>query len=526
MHEVVEKHAKERPDNHAIQYFDKTITYRELHDLTLRFAAGLASIGVGEGDVVGVHLPNTPQYVIALAAISHIGAIGTGLSQLLSPPELAYQIADSGACAVLTLDIHLPTVFQKMERPECLKTIIATGMADHMGAETVSSAQPSEDYVSYLALLDKDITPVPAVQRDGNSVYMIQYTGGTTGRPKGAQLSARALMTNPLLAANPPFDHGEEIIVSTFPMFHVAGLTALLWFIQSGGCGAIVPDPRDIPQICKYINTLKPTRIAAVPALYQMLLADPDFRSSDFSRLKVAGSGAAPMPPSVLEDLIEVVGEGTFSDVFGMTETGPCYTTHPPSRYKKGSVGLPVPGGLVRIVDVETGTQTMPIGEPGEICSAGPQLMNGYLNLPEETDHALREHDGHIWMHSGDVGYMDEEGYLFLCDRAKDMLNVGGFKVFSVEVESKLNKLSFIDNCAIIGKTDPKRPGNDIVTLFVQASPGRSDHDEMKQAIIEFSKEQMAPYKCPKEIQFIDAIPLTPVGKIDKKKLRADLNLD
>ena len=526
LHEVVAKHASERPDSIAIQFFSAVISYRELHELSQRFAAGLVSMGIGEGDVVGVHLPNTPQYVITLTALSHIGAMGTGLSQLQSPSELAFQIADSSTSALLTLDVNLPAIKQAGDMPECLKSIIVTGVTDHLNTAPHPEGDGADGYIPYLSLLSEDLPAVEPVKRSVDDTFMIQYTGGTTGRPKGAQLSARALMTNPLLSAIPPFDVGNEVVVSTFPMFHVAGLSALLWFIQSGGCGAIVPDPRDIPQVCRYINALKPTRIAAVPALYQMLLLDPDFRNADYSGLRVAASGAAPMPPSVLEDLISVVGEGKFSDVFGMTETGPCYTIHPPSHYKKGSVGLPTPGALVRIVDVETGTKTLPLGEPGEICAAGPQLMNGYLNLPDETHQALREYDGHIWMHSGDVGYMDEDGYIFLCDRAKDMLNVGGFKVFSVEVESKLNRLSFIDNCAIIGKKDKDRPGNDIVTLFVQASSDGGAPDEMRSAILDYCKVEMAPYKCPKEIQFIDAIPLTPVGKIDKKKLRADLHLD
>ena len=211
------------------------------------------------------------------------------------------------------------------------------------------------------------------------------------------------------------------------------------------------------------------------------------------------------------------------SDIFGMTETGPCHTTNPVKAPKIGSVGLPCAGAKIRIRDVETGTKDMPLGEIGEICSAGPQLMKGYLGLPEESARAMREIDGERWMFTGDVGYMDDEGYVFLCDRAKDMLVVGGFKVFSVEVEDKLSALPMVAGSAVIGTPDKRRPGNDIVNLYVALSPEYRGQDEaaLRAELTSWIRENMAAYKVPKQIIFIDAIPLTPVGKIDKKKLRA-----
>jgi long-chain acyl-CoA synthetase len=195
---------------------------------------------------------------------------------------------------------------------------------------------------------------------------------------------------------------------------------------------------------------------------------------------------------------------------------------HPTTRYKEGSVGIPVPGADVRIVDVETGTRILPPGETGEIITSGGHVMQGYLNLPAETAKALREMDGRLWMYSGDVGYMDDEGYVFVCDRAKDMLIVGGYKVFSVEVEDKLKGLPGIAQCAIIGYPDRHRPGNEVVNLFVERTPGHdATNDALRDAIAAFCRETMAPYKVPKRIHVIDAIPLTPVGKIDKKALRA-----
>ncbi|MEM7731046.1 MAG: AMP-binding protein [Pseudomonadota bacterium] len=220
--------------------------------------------------------------------------------------------------------------------------------------------------------------------------------------------------------------------------------------------------------------------------------------------------------------LSAVIGAGKVSDVFGMTETGPCHVAHPVSRYKLGSVGVPMPGTTLKIMDVETGTREMPVGEPGEIATSGPQVMTGYLGLPEESARALREIDGARYMFTGDVGYLDEDGYVFLCDRAKDILVVGGFKVFSVEVEDKLKAHPDVAESAVVGAPDEKRPGNDIVHLFVQRAPGSEGDDaDAETRIRDWIRANMAPYKVPRKIHFLPEIPLTPVGKIDKKKMRA-----
>ena len=332
-------------------------------------------------------------------------------------------------------------------------------------------------------------------------------------------------MYNPVQAATAEDSWiiGSEVIATPFPMFHIAGLSGFLGGIIAAGHVLLIPDPRNLEVFCGLLKKFPPTRLGAVPALYQMMVGSDDFKSVDFSRLKVARSGAAPMPNAVYEDLRAIIGDGVFADAFGMTETSPCYTVHPPARYKPGSVGFPMPSASVRIVDTEDPTKEMPLGEPGEICTAGPQVMKEYLNLPDETANSLREYDGKIWMHTGDVGYMDDEGYIFLCDRAKDMLIVGGYKVFSVEIEDKLKSLPTIEVCAIIGKPDENRPGNDIVTLFVQPTDPSANQEAMSEEIINYCREHMAAYKVPKQVKFVDAIPLTAVGKIDKKLLRAQL---
>lgn len=265
-----------------------------------------------------------------------------------------------------------------------------------------------------------------------------------------------------------------------------------------------------------------PTRLAAVPSLYQMLITCPAVAAVDFSRLKSAVSGAAPLAGDDRRKIEAVIGSGILSDVFGMTETGPVHVCNPPMRSKPTSVGIPVPGADTRIVDLETGTREMPVGEAGEIITSGPQVMKGYLNLPDESAKAMRVWQGKTWMYTGDVGYTDDEGYIYLCDRAKDMLIVGGFKVFSVELEDKLQALDCIASSAVIGTADEKRPGNDIVNLYVELTPAarERDPDEVKAEILAYCRDNMAPYKIPKAIVILDRMPLTAVGKLDKKALR------
>jgi long-chain acyl-CoA synthetase len=260
----------------------------------------------------------------------------------------------------------------------------------------------------------------------------------------------------------------------------------------------------------------------AVPTLFKMLLQNPKFHQVDFSGLKMAVTGAAPLTSGDRRKVEAVIGKDKLCDAFGMTETSPVYIVNPPHRLKPTALGIPVPGADVKIMDVETGTKEMPIGEPGEIVTAGPHVMKGYLNLPEESAKAMREFAGKTWMYTGDGGFRDDEGYVTISDRAKDMLIVGGFKVFSVELEDKLNNLDFVANSAIIGVADEARPGNDIVTLFVELMPANvgDQQDTLTEEITAYCRENMSPYKVPKQIHFIDTIPLTNIGKIDKKMLR------
>lgn len=520
----IEHHASVRPESPAIWYVARSLSYAEFNQHANRLANAFLSMGLNKGDVVGIHMPNIPQYPIALAALSKIGAIGSGVSPLLAPPEIAYQIKDANMSALITLSDLSTAVANMPQTPSCLKTVIITGAMDHLAPAPFDLVSVEGcDVKSYLSLTETASDVFEAVDVDWNDTFMLQYTGGTTGRPKGAMLSHRNVMYNTLqTSALSEMKTGEEVFLSAFPMFHIAGLSMALNSGRNGGMMILVPNPRDTDFICDQLEKNPPSILAAVPALLDMLVANPKFSTLDFSKLRTALTGAAPLTRSSYDAVSAIIGEFKLADIFGMTETGPCYTTNPPGRYKLGSVGIPLPKVNVRIRDVETGTKDMPYGEPGEVVCSGPQVMKGYLNLPNETANSLRDIDGDRYMFSGDIGYMDEEGYIFLCDRAKDMLNVGGFKVFSVEVEDKLCGMDEIALCAIIGTEDKARPGNDIVNLFVELTPDYKDanKDELQTSIINYCRENMSSYKVPKKIHFIDAIPLTAVGKIDKKALR------
>ena len=527
--DYMEEHARIRPDTPALYYFSRSWTFAQVNAEANKLANALRDLGIGRGDVVGFHMPNIPQYYLGLAAVSKLGATGSGVSPLLAPPELAHQISDAKIKVLMSFEALGPAV-TAMTTPDCLETVMICGARDTLDAPDVALPSISDvKTVSFNDAMQDKSAEFETVKVKPTDTFMIQYTGGTTGKPKGAMLSHRTLLHNPVqaLALLPEYQIGDETFVTAFPLFHIAGLCFGLMSVLTGGSYECLPDPRDTDRICDVLKLRPVTRFAAVPALYDMLVANPKFAESDFSRILMACSGAAPMTKSTLDAVTNLIGKPVMTDIFGMTETGPCHTSNPVSAPKVGSVGLPCAGAKIRIRDVETGEQDMPIGEIGEICSAGPQVMKGYLGLPGESARALRDIDGEQWMFTGDVGYMDEDGYVFLCDRAKDMLVVGGFKVFSVEVEDKLASLPMVAGSAVIGTPDTKRLGNDIVNLYVALSPdyrGR-DEDELRTELIAWIRENMAAYKVPKKITFIDAIPLTPIGKIDKKKLRADARL-
>lgn len=535
--DYIETHARQYPGNAAIEYLGITLTYVQLDALANRLANRLQKLGVTAGDVIGVHLPNTPQYLITLTAAAKLGAIISGVSPLLAPAEIIHQVNDAQIKVLISLDqLYNNAVAPAQGQVPTLKAVLVTGPIDALPGwkqwlaytlKKVPKVTPKPmSGVSVLSFWP-EMQRAPATRvytkvRYDDTIY-IQYTGGTTGKPKGAELTLRNMFSNARQGeAFAPYEQGVETLASAFPYFHMAGLALALLGLQMGARLLVAPDPRNVTMLCQMMQKFPPTILANVPTLYQMLTEHPEFKKVNFTGLKMALSGAAPFPTELIHQLEALIGQGKLCEVYGMTETSPLITCNPGKRPKIGSVGLPVVGTDVKIVDVETGTREMPLGEPGELIASGPQVMKGYRHLPEASAKSLREFDGKVWMYTGDIAKMDEEGYITICDRSKDMLIVGGFKVFSVEVEGKLAELDFVELTAVIGEPDAKRPGNDIVHLYVQLKSEAKGQDpkSLEDKILGFCRENMSPYKVPKFVHFIDALPLTPVGKLDKKALR------
>jgi long-chain acyl-CoA synthetase len=525
------------PQKTALAYMGAEIPFADLDRYANRFAHMLLASGLEKGDVVGINLPNIPEYVIAWLGTLRAGCVVSGVSPLLSEEEMAYQLADSDARALVTLDaIFAGRLVKIHQRLPQLKLVVAAGIGGFLpgikrflgklfkkiptGAVTPLAGKTVHlmgDIIKPGAFPDTD----PGIAVTPDDIAYIQYTGGTTGLPKGAMLSHRNAVADLLIVQRwLGWKPGQGLALSGFPFFHIAGLFFNENCIYLGWTQVLVPNPRDTDHICGELARYQPTTIVNVPSLFQMLLANPRFKTLDHSRVECCICAAAPFPPESQKDLEDVVGKGKLLEVYGMTETAPLTTMNPAAGKKKlGSIGLPLINTELKIVDPGTGAP-VPLGEAGEICVRGPQVMVGYYKKPDETARAI-DKDG--FMHTGDVAVMDTDGYLRIVDRTKDMVIVSGFKVFPKKVEEVLAEHPAVDMVAVVGIANPLRPGSELVKACIQKTPGFSfqgGDEALKADIVQFAKEKLAPYEVPKEIEFLEALPLTTVGKIDKKQLR------
>ena len=536
--DMLEKGLKFRPEIAAFYFLGITFTYKKLDQLSMRFASYIRQQGCNPGDVVGINLPNVPQYVIALAGALRAGCVVTGVSPLLVPKEMAYQLNDSGAKALVTLDAIYENRVQKIKDDIPKVTcIITTNIADYLPSYKrilgkVTKKVPSgkvepikgKEVTSFKAALANTLPDISKTSVKTDDTCLIQYTGGTTGMPKGAVLTHGNMVAN-LTQGIQWLDlkMAGGTVCSGFPYFHLAGLYFGMVSMAMVFTQCLIPDPRNTKNICKEIAAHRPSMMLMVPSLYQMLMDDPAFSKIDFSSCNACISGASPFSKEAINALEAIIGKDKVVELYGMTEASPIITMNPLRGKKKiGSVGVPLQSTLVKLVDVETGKNEVPTGEVGEIIVHGPQVMKGYHNKPEETANTLREFQNATWLYTGDVASMDEDGYFSIADRTKDMLIVSGFKVFSREVEEVLSEYKAVELCAIIGIKNPERPDSQIVKAVVQLSKEAQGkgQDVIKKEILEHCKENLAPYKVPKVIVFTDAIPLTAVGKVDKKVLR------
>ena len=526
--DLIEQTASEYPDRPAFHFFDATWSFGMLSEYGDRFARALDEHGLQKGDVLGINLVNSPQYLIAVIGALKAGVIISGVSPLNTANEMAYQLSDLDAKAVLTMDYlfeeRLAGVVGDLGN---LDIIIVTSLFDFVQ----ETCQPQKVYnmankaiFSLKELVSHSPADPPRADITTDDVCFIQYTGGTTGSPKGAVLSHANVVANiTQLGGWFKTERGKEVILYGFPMFHIAGLLHAVHSLAFAMTLVLISNPRDTEHIIRELARYHPTFMANVPSLYLMLLQEQDFHKLDFSGLQICMCGAAPFPVEKVKELEGVVGSNKLSEAYGMTETGPLLTANPKEGLKKaGSAGIPLPSTRLKLVDLNMGLIEVPIGEEGEIIASGPQVMRGYHKKPEETDYALREHNGEYWMHTGDVAIMDEDGFFFIVDRAKDMINVAGYKVFSSEVEHVLSEHPAIELCALVGIPDPERPGSESVKLVVQKKQSYQDvpKNHIREELIAFARENLAAYKIPKVIEFVESMPLTSVGKVDKKVLR------
>ena len=538
---MLKRTIKNYPDSLCYDFQGSCATFSEAEKLINSFANFLVENGVKKGDRVAINLPNLPQFIVALLGTFCAGCVVSGINFLLSSHEITYQLKDCGAVVIITLDsFYEENVREALQSGETdVKIVITTNAADVLDIEPAMKEQlikigkipfgkvdPIEGikYSTYNEIIGKYPSDnAPDVKIDPDDVLLLQYTGGTTGPPKGAILTNRNLISIMQIIYHwfePGANPGNDVYISGFPFFHLAGLQFCLQSFYMGCAQILVPDPRDVAymsnKMLEYQGKIK--LMYNVPTLYLMLLKDRKFRRKiDFSSLLGFVSGAAPFATKSINEFEEVVGKGKVLEGYGMTEASPGVSMNPYNGIKKiGTVGLPLPNTEVKLVDVSNREIEVPIGEAGEIAIRGPQIFQGYWNKPEETENALQEG----WFYSGDVGIMDEDGYIKIVDRTKDMIIVSGFKVFSVEVDDKMNKHPAIELCACIGLPDPDRPGSEIVKLYVLLKEGYENNEETKADILKYAQENLAKYKIPKIIEISDELPLTVIGKIDKKALR------
>jgi long-chain acyl-CoA synthetase len=540
LNELFAESLRAQPEHIACWMMERGIAYAELDDLARRFATWLQRRGLAKGDVVAIDLPNCPQYLVAHLGALLAGGTSSGLSPLLSPAEVAYQLEDSGARFLVTLDaIHERVLGRIRDRAPKLACVITTNVADYMGLSSLKvwlgkllkkipsgrvEPWPGKTVLPLAQVLETSPALQPVEVDPDRDVALLYYTGGTTGHPKGAELTHANVAANIYQGiAWMQWQAGREVGLSAFPLFHMAGMMVCNATLALSGTQVLVPNPRDTARLVAEFVRRKPTWLANVPSLYQMLVNEPRSRlipPGTLDGVRIYISGAAPFPAESIRRLERHLrAEGKVLEVYGMTEAAPVITGNPFRGGKKlGTVGLPLPGTDVRIVSLETG-EPVPVGRPGEVLARGPQVMKGYRNKPEETAKILI--DG--WLHTGDVGVMDEAGYLTLVDRMKDMIIVGGYKVFSAHVEGILAQHPQVELAATVGVPDPERPGSEIVKAVIQLKPGAIGDAPVEEDVRRHARAQLSRYEVPKLWDFRAALPLTPVGKVSKLALRNEL---
>jgi len=544
--EILRSSARQWPWRNAIIFGGMEMTYAELDQLSDRFANALHSLGVRKGDRVAIHLPNCPQFAIAYFGLLKAGAVFVPLSPLLAERELSFQLKDSGAETFVGLDI-LYGAPRNVMADTPVKRVILTSLADVYPAVTAPakllSRQPFEEGVLDLCeLLASHPPEAPEVSFElKKDLAHIAYTGGTTGTPKGVMLTHANIIANCCqfatwfgggdihyedgvlkvrrMEGDSPDDHpvrlAAEISLVVVPWFHAMGVLAYLAMQLMAGLTLVVFPRFDPEEYLRAIPKYRATVFGGAPQLFVPLTEHPLFPETDMSEIRLVASGAAPIPLHLLETMLSKIG-GVVCEAYGLSEVTLGCTANPPSRegFRLGSVGLPMQDVEMKIVNPENYEEELPVGEIGEICVRGPQVMQGYLNKPEETAAVLKP-DG--WLLTGDIGRFDEDGYLYITDRKKDMLIYKGYNVYPRDLEDVINEHPAVAQSAVVGKYDERY--GDIPVAFVQLKPGQQVGEE---ELLEYANSRLARYKKIKWLKIVEALPASAAGKVLRRELREE----
>jgi len=523
LYDFLEKSAGEFPQQAATVFMGGRLTYAGLKTQVDKLARALSDLGVKKGDRVGLMLPNIPQQVISFYAVLRIGAVGVGINPMYTERELSHQLKDSGSETLIFLDQLAPRVLKTApETP--VKKLIATGIKDYLPfpknllypLKAKKSGQwaeipPGSGVLDLKKLIAGSPPDPPRVEVSPVDLAMLQYTGGTTGLSKGAMLTHRNLVANVLQLNewNQETQRGAETVLCVLPFFHSFGMTVCMNYgIQNGASLVLIPR-FELQLVLESIQKHRATLFPGTPTIYVAIISYPELKKYDLSSLKACFSGAAPLPLEVQVKFQEITG-GKLVEGYGLSETSPVTHANPFDAKAEGSIGLPMPDTLCKIMDIETGETEMPPGEIGEICVKGPQVMKGYWNKPEENSRALR--DG--WFYTGDIGRMDQRGMTFIVDRKKDLVIAGGYNIYPREVEEVLYEHPKVQEVCVAGV--PHQYRGETVKAFIVLKAGETATD---QEVIAFCRERLAPYKVPRLVEFRPELPKTMVGKILKRVL-------
>lgn len=517
--QILSQTAKKNPKQIAIVYREKSITYSELDSLSDKFAASIIQLGVTKNNRVAIYLPNNPLFIITYYGILKAGAVVTAINPLHREREVEHQLVNSEARVIITSDSLYPIVKSIQHKTSLNITIVANTNEYSDKIDVAYNQLEGKRVCSLQDLLETEILPTNIAIDPDEDLAALQYSGGTTGTSKAAMLSHSNLVANAIAFASwIKGTPSKEVFLTTLPLSHIYGLTTSL-NVPVALAAKMVLLPRFEPlKALDAIQHHKVTVFCGVPAMFQTLLEHPSQKQFCLSSLRVCISGASPLPVALQKKFIQSNGE-LLIEGYGLTEASPVTHCNPVDESLRtviiGSIGVPLPGTEAKIVDAETGTKTMPVGEVGELVIRGPQVMLGYWKNPQETYLALRNG----WLYTGDLAYTDPNGYFYLTDRKKDLIKHNGYSVYPREIEDLLYEHPAVKLCAVIGKPDSS--SGEIPKAFVVL---KQDLQVSEQELKESVNQKIAPYKALREIEFRQELPLGSTGKILKRLLKNKKN--